>query len=172
MFTGAYNCIAGVWLCLRELKRPYPERAKLESQCISTLALVRGEAEVFDKHNIFSDRTWCTHYPQVLDCPIWLMLINVVALEMLKAKMPQFASRSLRSSHLEMINLIPLTSVHTLLRPVWRKVAKSFADIVASQAPRLVYTAEMTPLLLHIIPPSTIQASSPDDSPLQFFSPC
>jgi len=57
----------------RELKRPYPERAKLESQCISTLALVRGEAEV-------------------LDCPIWLMLINVVALEMLKAKMPQFSS--------------------------------------------------------------------------------
>ena len=74
------------------------------------------------------------------------MLINVVALEMLKAKMPQFASRSLRSSHLEMINLIPLTSVHTLLRPVWRKVAKSSADIVASQAlSRLVYTAEMTP---------------------------
>jgi len=59
----------------RELKRPYPERAKLESQCISTLALVRGEAEV-------------------LDCPIWLMLINVVALEMLKAKMPQFTPLS------------------------------------------------------------------------------
>lgn len=57
----------------RELKRPYPERLKLESQCISTLALVRGEAEV-------------------LDCPIWVMLINVVALEMLKAKMPQYPS--------------------------------------------------------------------------------
>ena len=25
---------------------------------------------------------------EVLDCPIWLMLINVVALEMLKAKLP------------------------------------------------------------------------------------
>jgi len=62
----------------RELKRPYPERAKLESQCISTLALVRGEAEV-------------------LDCPIWLMLINVVALEMLKAKMPQFSSSAAES---------------------------------------------------------------------------
>ena len=25
---------------------------------------------------------------EVLDCPVWLMLINVVALEMLKAKLP------------------------------------------------------------------------------------
>jgi hypothetical protein len=57
----------------RELKRPYPERLKLESQCISTLALVRGETEV-------------------LDCPVWVMLINVVALEMLKAKMPQYTT--------------------------------------------------------------------------------
>lgn len=59
----------------RELKRQYPERQKLESQCISTLALVRSEQEV-------------------LDSPIWVMLINVVALEMLKAKMPQFSGSS------------------------------------------------------------------------------
>jgi hypothetical protein len=38
-------------LIFRELKRPYPERLKLESQCISTLALVRGEAEVKAKHD-------------------------------------------------------------------------------------------------------------------------
>lgn len=53
----------------RELKRQYPERLKLETQCISTIALVKNEQEV-------------------LDCPIWIMLINVVALEMLKAKLP------------------------------------------------------------------------------------
>lgn len=53
----------------RELKRQYPERLKLETQCISTIAMVKSEAEV-------------------LDCPVWLMLINVVALEMLKAKLP------------------------------------------------------------------------------------
>lgn len=57
----------------RELKRQYPERHKLETQCISTLSLVRNEQEV-------------------LDSPIWVMLINVVALEMLKAKMPEFSA--------------------------------------------------------------------------------
>ena len=68
----------------RELKRQTPERLRLEVQvqinsheirntqclqCISTISFVRQEKEV-------------------LDCPIWIMLINVVALEMLKAKMP------------------------------------------------------------------------------------
>ena len=53
----------------RELKRTYPDRSKLECQCISTIAFVKSEEEL-------------------LDCPIWIMLINVVALEMLKAKMP------------------------------------------------------------------------------------
>lgn len=38
-------------------------------QCISTIAMVKSESEV-------------------LDCPVWIMLINVVALEMLKAKLP------------------------------------------------------------------------------------
>ena len=69
----------------RELKRQTPERLRLEVQvqiysheirktqrlqCISTISFVRQEKEV-------------------LDCPIWIMLINVVALEMLKAKMPE-----------------------------------------------------------------------------------
>ena len=53
----------------RELKRSYPDRRKLEIQCISTIAFVKNE-------------------PELLDSPIWIMLINVVALEMLKAKMP------------------------------------------------------------------------------------
>ncbi|XP_023320851.1 uncharacterized protein LOC111695678 [Eurytemora carolleeae] len=59
----------------RELKRQYPERYKLETQCISTIALVKNESEV-------------------LDSPIWIMLINVVALEMLKAKMPRISGPS------------------------------------------------------------------------------
>jgi len=58
----------------RELKRQYPERLKLETQCISTIALVKNEQEV-------------------LDSPIWIMLINVVALEMLKAKLPNSAGK-------------------------------------------------------------------------------
>lgn len=59
----------------RELKRQYPERQKLETQCISTIAFVKNETEV-------------------LDSPIWIMLINVVALEMLKAKMPRITGPS------------------------------------------------------------------------------
>ena len=53
----------------REMKRAYPDRKKLECQCISTIAFSKNE-------------------PELLDSPIWVMLINVVALEMLKAKMP------------------------------------------------------------------------------------
>lgn len=53
----------------REMKRAYPDRLKLECQCISTIAFAKNE-------------------PELLDSPIWVMLINVVALEMLKAKMP------------------------------------------------------------------------------------
>jgi len=53
----------------RELKRQRPERNKLESQCISTLAFVRSEMDI-------------------LDCPIWIMVINIVAMEMLGDRMP------------------------------------------------------------------------------------
>ena len=56
----------------RELKRQFPERYKLETQCISTIALVKNENEV-------------------LDSPIWLMIINIVALEMLRSKMPRLS---------------------------------------------------------------------------------
>lgn len=54
----------------RELKRQFPDLQKLENQCISTIALVKNEVDV-------------------LDSPIWIMLVNIVALEMLKAKMPK-----------------------------------------------------------------------------------
>ena len=54
----------------REMKRPFPDRKKLEVQCVSAIAFVKNEVDL-------------------LDSPIWIMLINVVALEMLKAKMPE-----------------------------------------------------------------------------------
>jgi len=53
----------------RELKRAYPDRRKLEAQCISAVAFVRNE-------------------PDVLEQPCWVMLINVVAMDMLKSKIP------------------------------------------------------------------------------------
>lgn len=58
----------------REMKRTYPDRRKLENQCISAIAFVRNEQEL-------------------LDSPIWIMLINIVALEMLRVKLPAGKSK-------------------------------------------------------------------------------
>lgn len=52
----------------REMKRQYPDRVKIETQCMSTLAFVKDE-------------------PELLDCPIWVIVINIVALEMVRVKM-------------------------------------------------------------------------------------
>uniref|UniRef100_T1IQT5 MH2 domain-containing protein n=1 Tax=Strigamia maritima TaxID=126957 RepID=T1IQT5_STRMM len=53
----------------KELKRAYPDRRRLECQCISPVIFVRNE-------------------PEILDCPCWLMIINIVAMDMLKSKLP------------------------------------------------------------------------------------
>jgi len=53
----------------RELKRAYPDRRKLECQCISAIAFVRNEGDLLEQ-------------------PCWVMLINVVAMDMLKSKIP------------------------------------------------------------------------------------
>jgi len=52
----------------RELKRQYPDRRKLEKQCISVISF--GSSS------------------DILDCPIWILCINVVAMEMLRSKIP------------------------------------------------------------------------------------
>ncbi|XP_071441542.1 uncharacterized protein [Hetaerina americana] len=54
----------------RELRRAYPDRRRLEFQCVSVIAFVRPETN------------------SLLDCPVWVLLINVLALDMLKARMP------------------------------------------------------------------------------------
>nr|CAD7589807.1 unnamed protein product [Timema genevievae] len=53
----------------RELHRAYPDRRRLEVQCLSVMAFVKNE-------------------PELLDSPIWVLIINVVALDMLKSKLP------------------------------------------------------------------------------------
>jgi len=53
----------------RELKRAYPDRRKLECQCISSVAFVKNETDILEQ-------------------PCWVMLINVVAMDMLKSKIP------------------------------------------------------------------------------------
>ncbi|CAD7077099.1 unnamed protein product [Hermetia illucens] len=52
----------------RELGRSYPDRRRLERQCLSAVALVKS-----------SDN--------LLNCPLWILVINVVAIDMLKNKM-------------------------------------------------------------------------------------
>ncbi|KAH8301670.1 hypothetical protein KR059_008255 [Drosophila kikkawai] len=53
----------------RELQRAYPDRRRLETQCLSTVAFVKSENDV-------------------LECPIWVLIVNVVAMDMLKTKLP------------------------------------------------------------------------------------
>lgn len=51
------------------MRRQYPDRSKLESQCVCVIAFVKNEQDL-------------------LDCPIWVMIINIVAMDMLKSKFP------------------------------------------------------------------------------------
>ncbi|XP_016985831.1 lateral signaling target protein 2 homolog isoform X1 [Drosophila rhopaloa] len=53
----------------RELRRAYPDRRRLETQCLSSVAFVKSENDV-------------------LECPIWVLIVNVVAMDMLKSKLP------------------------------------------------------------------------------------
>ncbi|XP_011301150.1 uncharacterized protein exp [Fopius arisanus] len=53
----------------RETRRAYPDRKRLEKQCLSAIVFVRTEADL-------------------LQCPVWVLIVNVVGLDMLKSKLP------------------------------------------------------------------------------------
>ncbi|KAI4501087.1 hypothetical protein M0802_003890 [Mischocyttarus mexicanus] len=53
----------------RETQRAYPDRRRLEMQCLSAIVFVRTEADL-------------------LQCPVWVLIVNVVGLDMLKSKLP------------------------------------------------------------------------------------
>lgn len=53
----------------KELRKAYPDRRELERQCISAICFVKD----------------C---PEILDCSCWIMVINIVALDMLRSKLP------------------------------------------------------------------------------------
>ena len=57
----------------RELKRAYPDRRKLEMQCITAIAFVKNDMEL-------------------LNCPCWVMIVNIVAMDMLKVSQPSSSS--------------------------------------------------------------------------------
>nr|XP_046914482.1 uncharacterized protein LOC124495198 [Dermatophagoides farinae] len=58
----------------RELRRAYPDRRKLENQCICCISFVKDA-------------------PDLLDLPVWIMIINIVAMDMLKSKLPPAISK-------------------------------------------------------------------------------
>lgn len=60
----------------REMSRSYPDRRRLETQCLSALAFVKSENDI-------------------IDCPIWVLIINVVAMDMLKSKLPPGKSKKI-----------------------------------------------------------------------------
>ncbi|ODM97844.1 Dwarfin sma-2 [Orchesella cincta] len=57
----------------RELRRAYPDRRKLEIECVTAVSFVKQEN-------------------QLLDCPCWIMILNLVAMDMLKARIPPVRS--------------------------------------------------------------------------------
>lgn len=59
-----------VWPDIISHYRGYPDRKSLEAQCISCISFVRD-------------------YADVLQVPVWVMVINIVALDMLKSKLPR-----------------------------------------------------------------------------------
>jgi hypothetical protein len=79
----------------RELSRSYPDRRRLETQCMSVLAFVKSENDV-------------------LDCPIWILIINVVAMDMLKSKLPPGKTQALHKSVSVAIPLPLALSVHNI----------------------------------------------------------
>jgi hypothetical protein len=69
----------------RELKRSNPDRLKLESQCISAIAFGADDMDDEDTDGLIRD--------DPLRCPLWIIVINIVAMEMLRSKLPPGMSR-------------------------------------------------------------------------------
>jgi len=71
----------------RELKRANPDRLKLENQCISAIAfggMSEDDLEDADDSTVSTDP---------LRSPLWIIVINIVAMEMLRSKLPPGPSR-------------------------------------------------------------------------------
>ena len=74
----------------RELKRSNPDRIKLENQCISAIAFGG-----FDMDETSSGSDGSSSMPNEslnrddpLRAPLWILVINIVAMEMLRSKLP------------------------------------------------------------------------------------
>lgn len=66
----------------KELRSSYPDRRRLENQCINVIAFVKDANDV-------------------MNLPVWCMVINIVALDMLKSKMPSKCANSLATEQVQ-----------------------------------------------------------------------
>lgn len=60
----------------REFGRPYPESQRLERQCLSAVSMVKSNNNL-------------------VNCPLWILVINVVAIDMLKNRLQTIPKSSL-----------------------------------------------------------------------------
>jgi len=101
----------------RELKRSNPDRIKLENQCISAIAFGG-----FDMDETSSGSDGSSSMPNEslnrddpLRAPLWILVINIVAMEMLRSKLPPGTSRYRAQSAPGPLSLIPASQMG--LRP-------------------------------------------------------
>jgi len=114
----------------RELKRSNPDRVKLENQCISAIAF--GGSEVRTPENDDEDDTTTTVTTETnsslgpttnnnsddpLRAPLWILVINIVAMEMLRSKLPPGPSRYRAASAPGPLSLMPASQMPGIIRP-------------------------------------------------------
>ena len=73
----------------RELKRPFPDRNKLECQCISAISFGASNSSINGEGS----------KGNVLNVPIWIMAVNIVAMEMLRTKLPPLPSKEYKCQY-------------------------------------------------------------------------
>ena len=71
----------------REGKRKHPDWKKIENQ---VMELIRKRKYLFNYFQAISSFSFVKNKDNVLECPVWVMLINIVALEMIDAKKSKY----------------------------------------------------------------------------------
>jgi len=92
----------------RELKRSSPDRLKLENQCISAIAFGNSDPEEDEGDN---DNSTKTESDDPLRSPLWILVVNIVAMEMLRSKLPPGPSRYRAQSAPGPLSLMPASQM-------------------------------------------------------------
>lgn len=99
----------------QELMNSYPDRRKLESQCITLITFVQDSPS------------------SILDSPCYLLLINIVAIDMLKSKLPPNLPPSIHQSSLSSNS----SNGSSSQRPLGRKPGTKFTSF----DPKVTYSS-------------------------------